>query len=148
MRGVVMLSSWRWSHWLVLLIAACSVALFLGVLPPLPEVVTWLASQPRLGGAFHDPSFGQQDALVFLFTVFFLAPLGVLIAVFLVAFGLAVLGGLLLPIARAFRMPDWVATALAIAAVAIAAYVQSNVWLPRSLWLLGLIARAYRVGMT
>ena len=58
---------------------------------------------------------------------------------------MAWLGGFLLPIVRWFRMPDWIATAAVLSGVAAAAWLQSDLWVPRSLWFLGLLARACRI---
>jgi len=60
-------------------------------------------------------------------------------------FLLAVFGGFLLPIVRWFRLPDWVATASVLGGVVTALWLQSEMWLPRSMWFIGLLARACRV---
>jgi hypothetical protein len=60
-------------------------------------------------------------------------------------FVLAVFGGFLLPIVRWFRMPDWIATVAVLGAVVAVAWMQSELWLPKSLWFLGLLARACRI---
>jgi len=58
---------------------------------------------------------------------------------------IAVFGGFLLPIVRWLRMPDWCATALVLAGVLAALLVNTELWVPRSLWFLGLLARACRI---
>jgi hypothetical protein len=46
---------------------------------------------------------------------------------------------------RWFRLPDWVATASVLGGVVTALWLQSEMWMPRSMWFLGLLARACRV---
>jgi hypothetical protein len=58
---------------------------------------------------------------------------------------LAVFGGFLLPVVRWCRLPDWIATATVLGGVAGVAWMQSELWLPRSLWFMGLLARACRI---
>ena len=48
-------------------------------------------------------------------------------------------------VVRWFRLPDWVATASVLVGVVTALWLQSEMWLPRSIWFLGLLARACRV---
>jgi ABC-type phosphonate transport system ATPase subunit len=59
--------------------------------------------------------------------------------------GLAVCGGFLLPVVRWFRMPDWIATVTVMVGVAAVAWVESEAWVPRSIWFIGLLARACRI---
>jgi hypothetical protein len=42
-------------------------------------------------------------------------------------------------------MPDWIATVAVLGAVVTALWVQSEMWLPKSIWFLGLLARACRI---
>jgi hypothetical protein len=63
----------------------------------------------------------------------------------LLIFAIAMLGGFVLPVVRWFSLPDWTATAVVIASGGATAWVQSAHWLPRSLWFLGLLARAWKV---
>jgi hypothetical protein len=60
-------------------------------------------------------------------------------------FLLAVFGGFLLPIVRWFQMPDWIATVGVLGAVVAVMWTQSALWLPKSMWFLGLLARACRI---
>lgn len=48
------------------------------------------------------------------------------------------------PAARALSMPRWTATAFATLALVGLAYVERGVWLWRSVWALGAVARAWR----
>jgi hypothetical protein len=43
------------------------------------------------------------------------------------------------------QLPDWFATGVVAAMMAVAAWLQSEIWLPRSLWFLSLLARAWRI---
>jgi hypothetical protein len=60
-------------------------------------------------------------------------------------FVLALLGGLVLPVVRWMRLPDWVATTAVGVLLAIVAWLQSDLWMPRSLWFLSMLARAWRI---
>ena len=60
-------------------------------------------------------------------------------------FLLAVFGGFLLPVVRWLHLPDWFATALVFAGVVALLWVHSATWLPPSLRLVGLFARACRI---
>ena len=48
------------------------------------------------------------------------------------------------PAARALSLPCWTATAFALLALGGLAYAERGVWLSRSLWALGVVARAWR----
>ena len=63
----------------------------------------------------------------------------------LLVFAIAMVGGFVLPVVRWLSLPDWIATAVVIVGGGMAAWVQSAHWLPRSVWFLGLLARAWKV---
>src|SRR5262249_5016253 len=100
---------------------------------------------PEVAKAFSDPNFGRADALILVFSTLFLGPLALLLGLLMLIFVLAVFGGFLLPIVRWFHLPDWFATALVLGGVVTAMWVQADAWLPRSLWFVGLLARACRI---
>jgi hypothetical protein len=118
--------------------------IYLGLLD-LRGIAAWLAARPEVSRAFSDPNFGRADALILVFSTLFLGPLALFLALMALIFVLAVFGGFLLPIVRWFRMPDWIATAAVLGGVAGVGWMQSELWLPRSLWFLGLLARACRI---
>jgi hypothetical protein len=95
--------------------------------------------------AFSDPNFGRADALMLIFGTLFLGPFAVFIGIVLVVFIMAILGGAVLPVTRWMQLPDSVATGLVAGVMAGAAWMQSDLWVPRSLWFLSLLARAWRV---
>ena len=136
--------SLRASHWLILIGALVYGTVYAGVLD-VRGIGAWFSNRPEVVRAFSDPHFGRADALILLFSTLFLGPLAVLIGVLALVFLLAVFGGFLLPIVRWFRLPDWCATALVLGGVAAALWVHTDLWLPRSLWFLGLLARACRI---
>ncbi|HEX9819863.1 MAG TPA: hypothetical protein VGD07_09650 [Methylomirabilota bacterium] len=119
-------------------------SIYLGVLD-LRNLVSSLASRPEVARAFSDPNFGRADALILLFSTLFLGPLALFLGLLGLVFVLAVFGGFLLPIVRWFRMPDWIATAMVLSALVGLAWAHSDAWVPRSLWFLGLLARACRI---
>jgi hypothetical protein len=144
MRDAISISSLRVHQWVVLVGALLYATIYMGLLD-LRGVASWLASRPEVSRAFSDPNFGRADALILVFSTLFLGPLALFIALMALVFVLAVFGGFLLPIVRWLRMPDWIATATVLSGVGVVAYMQSELWVPRSLWFLGLLARACRI---
>ncbi len=144
MRDAISLTNLRVHQWVVLAGALLYATIYLGVLD-LRGMAASLASRPEVARAFNDPDFGRADALILVFSTLFLGPLALFLALLALIFVLAVFGGFLLPVVRWFRMPDWVATATVLTGVAAVAWMQSELWLPRSLWFMGLLARACRI---
>jgi hypothetical protein len=144
MRDALSLTSLRLPQWVLLFGAVLYATIYLGVLD-LRGMAAWLASQPEVSRAFSDPNFGRADALILLFSTLFLGPLALFLGLLGLIFLLAVFGGFLLPIVRWFRMPDWVATAAVLSGIGALAWAHSDLWLPRSIWFLGILARACRI---
>jgi hypothetical protein len=144
MREAISQSGLRLHQWLILFGALLYGTIYLGVLEP-RAIAAWFANQPEVSRAFSDPNFGRADALILVFSTLFLGPLALLLGLLALVFLLAVFGGFLLPIVRWFRLPDWVATTAVLGAVITVLWMQSELWLPRSLWFLGLLARACRI---
>jgi hypothetical protein len=144
MRDAISLTNLRVHQWVVLAGALLYATIYLGVLD-LRGIAASLASRPEVARAFNDPDFGRADALILVFSTLFLGPLALFLALLALIFVLAVFGGFLLPVVRWFRMPDWIATAAVLGGVAVVAWMQSDLWLPRSLWFMGLLARACRI---
>jgi hypothetical protein len=134
----------RAHHWLVLIGALIYGTIYAGMLD-IRGIVAWFANRPEVAKAFSDPNFGRADAFILLFSTLFLGPLALLLGVLALIFVLAVFGGFLLPIVRWFRLPDWVATALVLVGVVTTIWTYTELWLPRSIWLMGLLARACRI---
>jgi hypothetical protein len=144
MREAISLSGLRLHQWLILFGASLYATIYLGLLD-LRGIAAWLASRPEVSRAFSDPNFGRADALILVFSTLFLGPLALFLGLLTLIFLLAVFGGFMLPIVRWFRLPDWVASAMVLVGVAAVLWAQNEVWLPRSLWFLGLLARACRI---
>ena len=134
----------RAHYWLILIGALVYGAIYVGMLD-IRGIAASLADRPEVAKAFSDPNFGRADAFILLFSTLFLGPLALLLGVLVLIFVLAVFGGFLLPVVRWLRMPDWFATALVLAGVGAAVLVNTELWVPRSLWFLGLLARACRI---
>jgi len=134
----------RVHHWLILIGGVVYGAIYTGLLD-IRGIVVALANQPEVAKAFGDPNFGRADAFILLFSTLFLGPLALLLGVLVLIFVLAVFGGFLLPVVRWLHLPDWCATALVLAGVMAAVGLNSELWMPRSLWFLGLLARACRI---
>jgi len=139
--------SLRAHHWLILIGALVYGTIYAGMLD-VRGIVAWFANRPEVAKAFSEPHFGRADAIILVFSALFLGPLALLLALLTLIFVLAVFGGFLLPIVRWFRLPDWFATALVLGGVVTAAWLNSDVWLPRSIWFVGMLARACRIVIT
>ncbi|HZF06427.1 MAG TPA: hypothetical protein VE932_18985 [Patescibacteria group bacterium] len=137
-------TAWRLPHWLIALGSVAALSLYSGLVQP-REIALWFAARPEVAQAFADPYFGRADALILVFSTLFLAPFALFVALVLLIFAIAMLGGFVLPVVRWFSLPDWSATALVLVVGGIAAWAQSELWLPRSLWFLGLLARAWKI---
>jgi hypothetical protein len=144
MREVISQSGLRAHQWLILFGALLYGTIYMGILEP-RGIAAWFANQPEVSRAFSDPNFGRADALILLFSTLFLGPLALFLGLIALVFLLAVFGGFLLPIVRWFRMPDWIATVAVLGAVVTVLWMQSELWLPKSIWFLGLLARACRI---
>ena len=136
--------SLRAHHWLILIGALLYGTIYAGMLD-VRGIAAWFANRPEVAKAFSDPDFGRADALILVFSTLFLGPLALLLGLLLLIFVLAVFGGFLLPIVRWLRLPDWFATGMVLGGVIAAMWVHSDAWLPRSLWFVGLLARACRI---
>jgi hypothetical protein len=137
-------TAWRMPQWLIAIGSTVALAMYVGLVRP-REIALYFAGRPEVAQAFADPNFGRADALILVFSTLFLAPFALFIALVLLIFSVAMLGGLVLPVVRWFSLPEWTATAFVILVVSLAAWMQSDQWLPRSLWFLGLLARAWKV---
>ena len=144
MRYALSNSGLRTHQWLILFGGLLYATIYLGVVEP-RGLAVWFANRPEVSRAFSDPNFGRADALILLFSTLFLGPLALLFGLIALVFVLAVFGGFLLPIVRWFRLSDWIATLTVMSSVATLAWLQSELWLPKSLWFLGLLARACRI---
>jgi hypothetical protein len=131
-------------HWLIAIGSTLILAMYAGLVRP-RDLAIYFAGRPEVSQAFADPQFGRADALILVFSTLFLAPFALFVAVVLLIFGVAMLGGFVLPVVRWFRLPDWMATSVVVVVAALAAWIQSDLWLPRSLWFLGLLARAWKI---
>jgi hypothetical protein len=117
--------------------------------PLVDRVVDRLAAQPQLGQTLGRADLDTRtDALTLLFLCTFAAPLAVAGAVGTATLLLAVLVEAVRPATRALALPDRATRATIALAVGSAAWLARDAWLPRSLWVLGLLARAYRVAVT
>lgn len=137
-------STWRMPHWLIAMGSTLVLAMYAGLVRP-RDIALYFAARPEVSQAFADPQFGRGDALILVFSTLFLAPFALFVALVLLIFSVAMLGGFVLPVVRWFSLPDWTATGFVVVVVSIAAWTQNDLWLPRSLWFLGLLARAWKV---
>lgn len=145
MREVLTLSTWRLSHWLVLVSSALYVTMYVGLVPPADDLMSWLSNRPEVVHSFNEPHFGRADALILVFSALFLGPFALWIGLIVLVFIMAVLGGFVVPIVRWFSMPEWFANVLSLGVVTAVAYTARDLWMPKTFWLIGLVARACRI---
>jgi hypothetical protein len=138
-------ASWCTRHWLLSAATLMLLVLASGVLPSPRDIVPQLANQPEVRTAFADPAFGSQDAMIFLFSFLFLGPFAGFIALLLAAVVLAALGGVFVPIGQKVGLPEWVSTAAFLVALGTYIYVKTDVWVPPSMWFLGLVAKSWLI---
>ena len=131
-------------YWVILIGGLLYGALYAGLVD-IRGVGRWFADRPEVSQAFADPNFGRADAIILVFSTLFLGPLALFCLLLGLIFVIAVFGGFLLPLVRWLRLPDSVATVLAFASVVAALWTSTDMWLPRSLRLVALVARACRI---
>jgi len=131
-------------QWFILIGALVYGTIYTGVVD-VRGVAAWLAARPEVAKAFSDPDFGRADALILVFSTLFLGPLVLLLGLLMLIFVFAIFGGFLLPIVRWFHLPDWLASVIVLIGIVSAMWRYSEVWLPRSLWFMSMLARACRI---
>lgn len=144
MREIFTPTAWRLPHWLFASAIVIWFAIQTGFLQP-REIAVWFSGRPEVMRAFSEPHFGRADALMLIFGTLFLGPFAVFFGVVLVVFVMAMLGGAVLPVTRWLQLPDSAATATVAVTLVCAAWLQSELWVPRSIWFFSLLARAWKV---
>jgi hypothetical protein len=132
----------RWAGWLLALLLVLGLAWYLDWFAPLRAGVVALASGPDVRDAFRDPEHGRLDAMLMLLSFTLVAPVLLLVAAVGLAFVLIVVALLFEPLLRILRLPGWTSVPMVLVAVGYAAYSLQALWLPQSLRVLGLVARA------
>lgn len=135
----------RLTIWCLLLMASIWLAWYAGVFTMLRLRLAWLAQQPGVAGAFGDPGYGRVDALVMLLSFVLLAPIAAFIVLIALVFLLIIFVLLFEPVLRLFRLPEWVAVPMVVMGSAAGAWAASDLWLPQSKHVIGLVARAWFV---
>jgi hypothetical protein len=137
-------------RWPVVLSVMCVVVVLValgvqaGYVTPPGELVRELASRPDVATKFHD----RFDASVFLFTTLLITPIAVVGALCTLALLTIVIDGTVMQVGRSLGLPNaMVGMFVALTAVGVA-WAQADAWVPGSLKLLGMIARAYVMSTT
>jgi hypothetical protein len=112
--------------------------------------IRWLANQAAVGRELQNPSYRAPEALFVLLAFLILTPLAGLLLFTLLQFVATIVEGMLESMGRILGLParrsrrcSVFARALVFVGTAGLAYGGSQIWLPRCLWVLGLVARAY-----
>jgi hypothetical protein len=117
----------------------------LGVFSSILERLAHLAQQPAVATAFSDPGDGRVDALVMLLSFVLLAPIAIFVVLAVLVFILIIFALLFEPVLRLMRLPEWMAVPVVLAGSAGCAWAYSGLWLPQSMHVFGLVARAWFV---
>ena len=112
------------------------------------EVVERLANRPEVANSFDNPDSGRFDATVFLFTCIILAPLVVLASVLILGVAMIMVEGTVFNVSRRIGLPDPLTAAFVTVTFVGFAWTYTELWLPRSINLLGMIARAWVISTT
>lgn len=132
----------------VSLLVLGAMGLYQGQVPPPGQMVQELANRPEVKAKFSDGTQGRFDASMFLFTVMLAMPILTVFGLLVVGVATIALDGTVMMLGRRLGVPDGVTVTLVVGALAGAAYANTELWLPRSLKFLGLLARAYLVSTT
>ena len=123
------------------LIVAWAASWYFGWLAALEVKLKVLANQPHVNTAFMDPNTGQSDALLTLISFGLLAPMAAFAAFIVV---LCLVRGVE-AVVVSLRGPRWFSLPLVGTSLVAALYMSTQVWMPTSLYGLGMVARAYFV---
>jgi hypothetical protein len=107
----------------------------------LEQRIAALANQPDVRTAFQHRESGRSDALTTLIAAAIVTPM---------TLGAALMLGVLIvkmfeAVLASVHLPPWLSLPLVGTSAIVAIYVTSTLWLPHSLHVLGLVARAYLV---
>lgn len=144
MKAIFAPTTWRLPHWLIAICSTLFFAIYAGLVQP-HQIFMWFATRPEVSQAFSEPHFGRADALILIFSTLFLGPFALFVALVMLIFAVAMLGGFVLPVVRWFSFPDWMATVVVLATIGVVAWLQSALWMPRTLWFIGMLARAWKI---
>ena len=112
------------------------------------ELIRQLASRPEVSARFQDSEIGRFDATVFLFTCIIVTPLVVVALILVLLIIMMALQVTVFQLSRSAGLPDPLTAGFVSVAVAGFAWTYAELWVPRSLRLLGTIARAWVVSTT
>lgn len=131
----------RWGRWLlVAVVPALGLIWYASSSATARGYINWLANQPDARAAFRSEG-GSTDALLVLLSFVLLTPVVVSVLVMLIVFIMKIAEVVLSKV----RLPEWASVPLVLTAVAYGTYATRQAWLPDSLHVLGLVARAYLV---
>jgi hypothetical protein len=111
------------------------------------ELVEQLANRPEVSSRFQD-EMGRFDATVFLFTCIIVTPLIGVALILVLAMLMLGLQVTVFQMSRRVGLPDMLTSAFVTVAAVSFAWSHAEFWVPRSIRLLGTIARAWVVSTT
>lgn len=139
-------SSWSWPMRILVVVGAWVFATYnVGMISwgPMEETINSLAAQP--GVDVFEPPSGIVDAGIVLGFFLLLTPVIGLVVLFLLWAWSAFFGEFVRPLGGHRPLPNWLFMVPVVGAFSGVAYAANAVWLPWTLWVLGVVARAYLV---
>jgi hypothetical protein len=129
---------------LILCIVVVGLAIQLEQFPGPGKLVRDLASRPDVARTFQD----KFDAAMFLFTAVLLTPIALVGTLLALALATILIDGTVMQMGRCLGLPDRIMMAFVGLTLVGVAWIEADLWLPGSLQLLGMLARAYLVSVT
>lgn len=131
----------RWTRWIVALaVVTVVLAWYVTSSAAVRTKIAWLASQPGVRTAFQAEG-GSSDALIVLITFAVGTPMLAGVALVLVSFASHLTAAALYQV----RLPERLAVPVVLAGLGMLAYATRDAWWPSTLYMLGMVARAYLV---
>jgi len=142
---LVSVTSWRWTHWLVLAIAAAYVGSYLGLVSwgYLESSIEELARSSPYPEGFEHSLSRQHEALFVVFAFLLLTIPALLALALVVGFVVLVASGAAQPLMHRAGLPESLPRVVVLAVLAGLAWHYQDLWLPSVRWLLALVAGAY-----
>ena len=138
-------TSWRWTHWLVLAVASGYVASYLGLLSwgDLERAIEDLARASTLREGFEQSPSRQHEALFVVFAFLLLTIPALLAGGLVVGFVVLVVSGAVEPFTHRMGLPESLPRLVVLVLLAALVWQFQDHWLPTVRWLLSLLASAY-----
>lgn len=143
--SLVPITSWRWTHWLVLAVAGSYVVSYLGLLSwaDLERAVEEVARASTLREGFQESPSRQHEALFVVFAFLLLTIPALLAGGLVIGFVVLVVSGAVEPFTHRMGLPESLPRVVVLVLLAGLVWQFQDHWLPTVRWLLSLVASAF-----